>query len=691
MNFLKYFSVVLVFFIVYLNVALGQDNPSIIMQDTTSGPGEVVLQVDALDFTGDKGDVAAISFEIEMDTNLLTYLSIENMSLFGTWLANYNTQVNALTINFTAPQGVGYDIDGKLLDLRFFYYGGFDADLHFTNDCEISNVNLQTLDSISYTDGHIYQVSPLGLVMMDSMITHTGAELQMPVKIQGDGFDSITGFSCRMAYDTNVLEYSGVIENAVAGVEVTDSLGVLTTAWSDTLNPLNFTSLDTLFDIQYQVIGDTLTSIEFLSGSKVYNNYQLVATEYVDGYVEFEYYLQLETEPENSGYPVGEGYYLPQSEIAVTTSPEQGYTFQSWSINDSIVSQDSSFLFTMPAYDIILTANYVPNDYSLTLLVDPPGTGLTSGMGTYFVDDTVTITATPVTGYEFDYWHNGDSVVSTEPEYTFTMPGHDDTLTAYFSVMVFTIHAEPNNPEHGSVEGAGDYEYGDTARLTATPVEGYSFIVWTEEGEVVSYEQEYIFEVTADRDLVAHFKEVVDCAGPVALSTSNITLTSANLRWVASGDESEWEILWDTAGFDTLTQGNFVGALDTTYYFLDGLEPYTLYDFYVRAVCNDSVSSAWSGPETFSTLYVGVNQKAEKSGIKVFPNPATDRIHIYLNNGEQLQDVKLISLQGKIVSLNQGHGKDHLQIDLADFEAGLYYLRIHLLSGKVFGKSIIKL
>ncbi|MDZ7740553.1 MAG: T9SS type A sorting domain-containing protein [Bacteroidota bacterium] len=596
-----------------------------------------------------------------------------------------------LTINYTAPQGVGYDIDGQLLDIRFFYYGGFDADLHFTNDCEIANVNLQTLDSISYTDGHVYQISPLGSVMMDSLTTHTGAELIMPVRIEGSGFDSITQFIYRIAYDTTILDYSAITEKAVTGIEVTDTNGILTTLWSDTLNPLNFTSMDTLFDLHYLVVGDTITSIEFLTGSKVYNNYVLVASEYVNGYVDFEYYLNLDTDPLNSGYPSGEGYYMPQTAVSVSTSPEPGYTFQNWVVNDSIISSDSAFMFTMTSYDISLTANYIPNDYYLTLLVEPPGTGLTSGMGMYFVDDTVTITATPVTGYQFDYWHDGDSVVSTEPEYTFTMPGHDDTLTAFFSVQVFTINAEPNNPEHGSVEGGGDYEYGDTATLTATPEDGFNFIVWTEEGEVVSYEQEYIFEVTSDRDLVAHFKEVVDCAGPVALSTSNITLTSADLRWVASGDENEWEILWDTAGFDTLSQGNFVGPLDTTYYFLDGLEPYTLYDFYVRAVCNDSVSSVWSGPETFSTLYVYIDPLRETPALKIYPNPAQDELFVSTNSKQhyRIEKLLLFNMQGNIV-LSEGRKNSSLvKLKLTSLASGLYYLKVIFNNNTSAGKTII--
>ena len=62
--------------------------------------------------------------------------------------------------------------------------------------------------------------------------------------------------------------------------------------------------------------------------------------------------------------------------------------------------------------------------------------------------------------------------------------------------------------EHGTVTGAGTYEEGKTATLTATPAEGYEFVNWTVGEEVVSTENPYKFTVTADVALVANFKEV---------------------------------------------------------------------------------------------------------------------------------------------------------------------------------------
>ena len=71
----------------------------------------------------------------------------------------------------------------------------------------------------------------------------------------------------------------------------------------------------------------------------------------------------------------------------------------------------------------------------------------------------------------------------------------------------YTITASAAPEEGGTIEGAGTYAQGETCTLTATANEGYTFINWTENGEVVSDEAVYSFEVTADRELVANFEE----------------------------------------------------------------------------------------------------------------------------------------------------------------------------------------
>lgn len=71
----------------------------------------------------------------------------------------------------------------------------------------------------------------------------------------------------------------------------------------------------------------------------------------------------------------------------------------------------------------------------------------------------------------------------------------------------YTIDAVPNNPEFGTVTGAGNYSEGETVTLTAEPAEDHNFIQWMEEDEVVHEEETYTFTATEDRSLVAVFTD----------------------------------------------------------------------------------------------------------------------------------------------------------------------------------------
>ncbi|MBR3492991.1 MAG: leucine-rich repeat domain-containing protein, partial [Bacteroidales bacterium] len=69
------------------------------------------------------------------------------------------------------------------------------------------------------------------------------------------------------------------------------------------------------------------------------------------------------------------------------------------------------------------------------------------------------------------------------------------------------ITATANPTEGGTVTGAGYYEGGTTCTMTATPVEGYLFLNWSKDGQIVSTDSIYSFIVAGDADFVANFAE----------------------------------------------------------------------------------------------------------------------------------------------------------------------------------------
>ena len=71
----------------------------------------------------------------------------------------------------------------------------------------------------------------------------------------------------------------------------------------------------------------------------------------------------------------------------------------------------------------------------------------------------------------------------------------------------FIITATSSNPSLGTVSGGGEFSFGQTCTLTATPAEGYHFTGWTQNGQLVSSDNPYSFIVNSDMDLTGNFAQ----------------------------------------------------------------------------------------------------------------------------------------------------------------------------------------
>jgi hypothetical protein len=97
--------------------------------------------------------------------------------------------------------------------------------------------------------------------------------------------------------------------------------------------------------------------------------------------------------------------------------------------------------------------------------------------------------------------------------------------------------------------------------------------------------------------------ETITCPNPADLIANNITLNSAGLSWIASGNETTWEIEYGLTGFSQGT-GTVINT-STNPTTLNSLDLETTYDVYLRGNCGTNPGeddSNWVGPVTFTTL-----------------------------------------------------------------------------------------
>lgn len=185
-----------------------------------------------------------------------------------------------------------------------------------------------------------------------------------------------------------------------------------------------------------------------------------------------EYTITVVANNPNLGTVSGSGTYVAGTIVEISATPAEGATFVCWDDGSTVnprsitVTQDMSFKAIFEA----LT-------YTITVRPDNPFQGTTYGSGTYTFNQSVSIGATPTSGYYFAGWQDGDMnnprtiVVTGDAEYVATFsqnPVQTYTVTVYY------------DETQGFILGAGTYTAGATATIAAIPADGYMFLKWND-------------------------------------------------------------------------------------------------------------------------------------------------------------------------------------------------------------------
>ena len=138
--------------------------------------------------------------------------------------------------------------------------------------------------------------------------------------------------------------------------------------------------------------------------------------------------------PAEGGEVSGGGNYQQGDECTLTATANDSYTFSNWTENDSVVSTDANYTFTVIS-DRTLVANFTLQSYIIDVLSSPSSGGNVSGNGSYNYGQSCTISTSANIGYTFSNWTENNEVVSTDAIYTFSVY-FDRTLVANFSINV---------------------------------------------------------------------------------------------------------------------------------------------------------------------------------------------------------------------------------------------------------------
>ena len=239
---------------------------------------------------------------------------------------------------------------------------------------------------------------------------------------------------------------------------------------------------------------------------------------------------------------------------------EEGYAFIGWFGStdlsnvwdikyDNLISAETTFNFTMPAYDYVIYAVFRPiRKYNTLGVINVKGLGTVGVDGVEASDESdlsvsrvegsksVLVAKDTLDGYAFFGWYGTMDVsnvwalkyevlLSTEKTFTFTMPAYDYVIYAVFK-PVHTVYAFADKDTEGTIKWGEDNQStspevkvaeGKSVTLTAVPNEGCKFLGWYDEpkieyaqiGNLLCEDAEYTINVVdMDVNIYARFETI---------------------------------------------------------------------------------------------------------------------------------------------------------------------------------------
>ena len=289
--------------------------------------------------------------------------------------------------------------------------------------------------------------------------------------------------------------------------------------------------------------------------------------------------------------------------IVVTRQQRQPYitTIQAISANGPYINLDS--------YTPI--AALVGQSTNLSMTFKNVGTAATSGTTTVTLstsDTHVTINnptktfgslaanaSTTVSGFSFTL-NNGVTLGNNVTLHYRAVNG-SNTWEGDFGItpdQIFTIAVAANNADYGTVSGGGDYHYGESCTVTATPADGYMFTNWTNNGTIVSTNVQYVFSVSEALNLVANFAAGV-MIGDGGTSTS---------EYLPSYNYYNYSL---TEQIYTSAELGGEGIITSIAFYNEGAEKTRTYDFYLKTTTKSTFtgSTDWIAVTTGDKVFSG--------------------------------------------------------------------------------------
>lgn len=188
----------------------------------------------------------------------------------------------------------------------------------------------------------------------------------------------------------------------------------------------------------------------------------------------------------------------------------------------------------------------------------------------------------------------------------------------------------------------------------------------------------------------------IECPSPFSTQTVDITSTSAKVKWEEEDCAITYQVKYRIAG------NNWINVnVNNDSKKLSGLLPSTTYEWKVRSKCvaDPKVYSKYSPISSFTTLPLKEtlikNNNQSINYFNAYPNPAKDvtTLSFFLEEDSFL-DISLLDMHCRrvktVIAADFSEGSQQVQMDVAQFASGMYFLQLRSKAVLIVRKIIIE-
>lgn len=369
--------------------------------------------------------------------------------------------------------------------------------------------------------------------------------------------------------------------------------------------------------------------------------------------------------PSSGGTTTGDGTYSIGDQVTATATPNTGYGFVNWTVDGTVVSTQATYSFVASS-SVNLVANFSVLQFTVTTTANPVAGGSVSGDGTYSYNANVTVIASANSGWDFTGWYENGTMVSGNAAYSFNiLANHNFEAQFLQQIQVYSIEVIANPEEGGTVTGSGSATAGSQVTVTASANPGWAFSHWSENGQTISYSEEYTFTVTANTTLTANFIQVYTVTASASPEYAGYVTGEGSFTYGAMATLSAHEHPGYRFANWTLN-GNIV-SLNAVYSF-------------------EVFESANYLANFLSTVSV---PDYSKSSLRVYPNPASSMLNIE-SSATGFIKITLLDQVGQImVNLSPETPQKKITLDVSGYNPGMYALQLKRQDGTMSTIKII--